>query len=109
SAAHQLMAGPYYEELATEPVLLEAGTDLNGDGQDWQRYSFQRLKALLDSKNPTFRPGATAESFQTLPNQADWRQLRTDVDLTHFVGLQAGRNTIGTVVARNRVVCSFLG
>lgn len=107
TAAHQLMAGPYYEQLATEPVLLEAGTDLNGDGQNWQRYTFQRMKALLDKDNPVFLPGTTAESFQIQPNQADWSQLRTDVDITHFVGLQAGRNTIGTVVARNRVVCGL--
>ena len=108
-AAHQLMAGPYYERLATEPILMEAGVDLNGDGVDAQLYPFDRLAATLDAANPDFRPGRTARTFQTYAHQADWSQLRTDVDITHFVGLQAGRNTIGTVVARNRVVCDSFG
>lgn len=109
TAAHQLMAGPQYGQLATQPVLMEAGVDLNGDGIDRQIHPFDRYASMLDAGNPTFRPGETARAWHMFPNQSDWSGSRTDVDLTHFVGLQAGRNTIGTTTARSRVVCDVLG
>jgi len=108
-SAHQLMAGPYYEDLATEPVLVEAGMDLDGDGIDAHSFTFDEMAASFDAANPMFHPGATARDFQTAEGQVDWSRLATDFDVTHFVGLQAGRNTIGTVVGRNRVVCDVFG
>lgn len=106
-AAHQLMAGPYYHQLATRPVFRELGADRDLDGVDRDDFTFAHLKQMLDAENPTFTPGTVAESFQTQAGQADWSSLDTDVDITHFVGLQAGRNTIGTVVYRTRPVCDL--
>jgi probable HAF family extracellular repeat protein len=109
-AAHQLAASKLYAEASTVPIVLEKGWDLNGDGDAWGRYDYEQVKQLLDRQNPTFKPGTTGDLFQNetgkVGGQTDWRGDTSGVAFSHVVGLQAGANTIGSVVAVTDLQCT---
>ncbi|MEV6983695.1 Ig-like domain-containing protein [Sphaerisporangium sp. NPDC051017] len=104
-AAHQLMASRIYGDAASVPVVRENGWDLNEKNGDHETYDYDEVKALTNARFAGTHPGDTADEFQSRAGQVDWRGDTSGIKYTHVVGLQAGRNTIGTVVANLEEKC----
>lgn len=108
-AAQQLMASAIYTDQASSvPVFREDGWDINGDGTASQVYDYKTLSDFLDATVPG-NPGTTANLFQSVPGQTDWSFDNSGVQYTSIVGLRAGADSIGTVVAKNSLVCDWNG
>ncbi|WP_214111244.1 Ig-like domain-containing protein [Acrocarpospora catenulata] len=105
-ATHQLMASRIYGDASSVPVVREDGWDLNGKNGAEETYSYQDVKELANSLYEDSNPGDNADEFQSKPGQVDWREDTQDIKYTHIVGLQAGANTIGTIVANRKPICT---
>jgi probable HAF family extracellular repeat protein len=115
TAAHQLLPGePYYILAGNSPgtsPLIEAGWDLNENGQAEEGYSYGGYIQALDDRyaRHPFAPGATAHSFHAYGTahggQDDWRNDTTGVQYHHIVGQQAAPKTVGQVRAALETIC----
>ncbi len=90
--------------------LVEAGWDLNENGNAFETYDYDHYKLVMDqvfhSRTNVF-PVATNELFHSYsvgPNQqGDWRNDTTGVEYFHIFGVQAAPNTITQVRATRRL------
>lgn len=109
--AHELIPTPRYFELGGQPIK-ESGWDINGDGNSNQSYTFNQMFQLLNQRHPRSLPATNGLQFHNaIVGQDGWRDGidGTGVQYFHFYGLRKGADTIGTVVAARRSLCTLSG
>ncbi|MGZ5434551.1 MAG: lipase/acyltransferase domain-containing protein [Pyrinomonadaceae bacterium] len=109
--AHELIPSQRYFELGGVP-FRESGWDINGDGISTQNYNFSQLFQLLNERHPRSSPATNGLTFHNgVVGQDGWSDGvdGTGVEYFHFYGMRSGADTIGTVIATKRSVCSMSG
>jgi pimeloyl-ACP methyl ester carboxylesterase len=103
SGAHQLLPNQLYFNLAPLRPLKEGFRDRDGNGNDWETYSYSRYIANLDrfyGGIPGITPpGSQVHNFHTVPvnglHQSDWRTDSTAVNYYHLYSVEESARTIG--------------
>ncbi|HKQ47519.1 MAG TPA: hypothetical protein VJZ71_05585 [Phycisphaerae bacterium] len=104
AGAHELITSPAYYLLGRDselPPFIEDGWDFNNNGNPFDTYDYETLRATLDSKYIPNHPGTTNELFH-LVGQDDWRSDSSGVELLHVIGDGACNDTVVQVRAALR-------
>ncbi len=106
---HQLVPSQAYEQVADQPVLVERGWDLDGNGVDHEDYNYAKRLEQLDNRYSEFNPARTSDLFHSYTRpwggQDDWQTDDTGVAYTHIYGKRSKVDTIGQIQAVEETKC----
>jgi len=109
---HELIPSLWYSNLSILPSFVEAGWDINENGQASEIYDYPTLVSMLDHRYPISKPGRSNSLFHSIPGQDDGRLAPSNISYYHIHGRLLGNSgrpidsTIGEVVAKRGVRCN---
>lgn len=103
SGAHQLLPNELYFRLAPLRPLKEGFRDRDGNGVDWETYSYTRYIANLDrfygGVPGITPPGTQVHNFHSVTvnglHQSNWITDTTDINYYHLYSVEQTARTIG--------------
>ncbi len=109
---HQLVPSQGYEQVADQPVLVERGWDLDGNGINQEDYNYAKRLEQVDKRYSEFKPAHTSDLFHSYTRswggQDEWQTDDTGVAYTHIHGVKGEADTIGQVQAIEQIKCKFV-